>query len=72
MVYPCIVYGRDYADSKFAGNRVYNHTKRYQVTVIDQAAESPMLKKLDELPLCLFERAFAADNLNHDIYTLYF
>lgn len=72
MVYPCIVYKRDYADSKFAGNFVYSHTRRYQVTVIDAKAESSILAKLDSLPLCTFTRAFAADNLNHDIYSLYF
>lgn len=72
IVYPCIVYKRDYADSQFAGNVVYSHTKRYQVTVIDKKAESSILPFLDSQPLCLFTRSFAVDDLNHDVYSLYF
>lgn len=72
MSYPCIVYKRDYAISKFAGNKPYHHTKRYMVTVIDQDPDSVILDKVADLPQCLFLRHYTADNLNHDIYKLYF
>lgn len=72
MVYPCIVYERDYADTIFAGNNPYNITKRYTVTVIDRDPDSAISKKVAELPMCLFNRFFTADNLNHDVYNLYF
>lgn len=72
MVYPCIVYQRDYADTKFADNGVYSHDKRYQVTVIDRDPDSDIPNKVAALPKCLFSRFFAADQLNHDIYNLYF
>ena len=72
MNYPCIVYQRDYADTKFADNGVYHHTKRYQVTVIDRNSDSDIPDKVAALPRCLFERFFAANDLNHDIYNLYF
>lgn len=70
--YPCIVYNRDDAITLHADNKPYSHTKRYQVTVIDRSPESPVPDKIAALPLCTFDRFFAADNLNHDVFTLYF
>ena len=72
MSYPAIVYKRDYALSEFAGNLPYRHTKRYQVTVIDKNPDSMIPDKVAELPMCSFVRHFTADNLNHDIYNVYF
>lgn len=72
MVYPCIVYQRDQAETEFADNLPYRRTKRYQVTIIDQDPDSVIPDKVAELPMCLFERHFTAGNLHHDVYTLYF
>ena len=72
MVYPCIVYNRDYGSTEFAGNVPYRHTKRYQVTVIDRNPDSDIADKVAMLPMCLRTRFFAKDNLNHDVFTLYF
>lgn len=72
MTYPCIVYERDAGDTRFAGNNPYSHMKRYQVTYIDKSPDSPVLEKLAYLPMSLFSRHFTADNLNHDVYSIYF
>jgi len=72
MQYPCIVYNRDSANTKFADNHPYNFTKRYQLTVIDQDPDSPIPSRIGALPLCTFDRFFTADNLNHDVFTLFF
>ena len=72
MKYPCIVYARDYAETKFADNHPYSHTLRYMVTVIDRDADSELPEKVAALPMCLFNRFFAADNLNHNVYSVYF
>lgn len=72
MVYPCIVYSRDAAFTRFAGNKLYRYVKRYQVTVIDRNPDSEIPDKVMALPLASFERYFAADNLNHDVFTIYF
>jgi hypothetical protein len=72
MQYPCIVYSRNTMHTDFADNRPYKSKKRYQLTVIDQNPDSDIPDKVAELPLCSFERFFAADNLNHDIYNLFF
>lgn len=72
MRYPAIVYQRDSADTKFADNGPYSYTKRYQVTVISRDPESPIPDRMAALPMTTHERWFAADNLNHDVFTLYF
>lgn len=72
MVYPCIRYERDNANSVFANNAPYRHTKRYQVTVIDRDPDSAIPDRVAALPLCTFSRHYTADGLNHDVYSLYF
>jgi hypothetical protein len=72
MVYPCIVYKRDSADIKHADNSPYRYTQRYQVTVIDRNPDSATPLQIAGLPLCRYDRFYTADNLNHDVFTLFF
>lgn len=72
MVYPCIVYKRDNVETLFADNNPYRSTKRYQVTIIDRNPDSTISDKVAALPLCAFDRFYTADNLNHDVYNLFF
>lgn len=72
MVYPAIVYAIDNDWSEFASNLPYAHKKRYQVTVIDRNPDSLIPDKVRRLPLCSFSRNFVADNLNHNVFNLYF
>lgn len=72
MQYPCIVYNRDAAEMKYADSTLYNYMQRYQVTVIDRAPDSPFPLMVANLPLCRYDRFFTADNLNHDVFTLFF
>lgn len=72
MVYPCIVYRRDYAVTIFADDNPYRHVKRYQVTSIARDPDSPISDRIAALPMCVFDRFYTADNLNHDVYKLYF
>lgn len=72
MVYPCIVYNRDAGDTKFAGNSPYLFKWRYQVMVIDRNPDSEISDKVALMPLCIFARHFVTENLNHDVFSLYF
>jgi len=72
LVYPCIVYSRDSADTKFADDIPYSHTRRYSVMVIDKDPDSEIPLKVAALPRSVFNRFFAADGLNHDVYSVYF
>lgn len=72
LKYPCIVYKRDFADTKFADNEPYAHKLRYMVTVIDQDPDSEIPGKVAKIPMSVFNRFYTADNLNHDVYNVYF
>lgn len=72
MEYPAIVYSRDYAYSASANNAPYVREKRYAITVIDQDPDSEFPDKIAALPKSTFSRHFESDDLNHDIYSLYF
>ena len=72
MTYPCIVYSRDNTATRFAGNVLYFYKKRYQVTVISEDPDSDIPDKVLNLPFCSFQRFFVSNNLNHDVFVLYF
>lgn len=70
--YPAIVYTRNDIQNVHAGNSVYLQDTAYSVTVIDKNPDSDIVKAISRLPLCSFDRHYVADNLNHDVFTLYF
>lgn len=72
MEFPAIVYERAPANTRFAGNLPYSIQNQYLLTIIDRDPESAIIPKVRELPMCAHSRSFKADNLNHDVYTLYF
>lgn len=72
LIYPCIVYKRDYARTQFAGNNPYRYTKRYQVMIIDRNPDSSIPDEVAKLPMCIFDRFYTANDLNHDVFNVYF
>lgn len=72
MNYPCIIYKRDDVKTEFANNSPYKHMTRYQATYVDTDPDGDIRSKLAELPLCSYERFYTADDLNHDVYNLFF
>lgn len=71
--YPCIVYSRGtIGKTLFADNKPYHHQVRYTLTIIDKNPDSELPGKVAELPMCSFERHYTKDNLNHDIYNIYY
>jgi hypothetical protein len=72
MKYPCVVYRRDYELFNHADDLAYLRRKRYLVTVIDSNPDSNIPDKIAELPLCTYDRFYTAENLNHDVYKLFF
>jgi hypothetical protein len=72
LTYPCIVYKRDLSQTNFADNSPYLNMTRYQVTVLDEDPDSAIPPKVAALPLCLFIRFYTADNLNHDVFNIFF
>jgi hypothetical protein len=72
MQYPCILYFRDDEQVEHADNSKYKWRKRYQVTVIDRDPDSLIPDQIGSLPFCSFNRHYKADQLNHDVYQLFF
>lgn len=72
MRYDCIRYERSRIDPAYADNLPYRLHDRYQLTVIYKNPDSELPSKVAGLPMCRHEQHYTADNLHHDIYTLYY
>lgn len=72
MQYPAIVYSRSNIENRHADNNVYMQSCFYEITVIDEDPDSEIVEKVSKLPACRFDRHYKADNLNHDVFTLYY
>lgn len=72
LQYPCIIYERSNIDKQYADNRAYVSMVRYSLTLITRSPESNLVKAILELPYCTYDRYYAADTLNHDVFTLYY
>lgn len=70
--YPCIVYKRQQIKTNFADDKPYGHDKSYAVTYITRDPDDAVVDQIAALPMCEHNRFFTADNLNHDVFTLYF
>ena len=72
MKYPAIRYERSEMAVKHADNGTYNRRIRYTVTVIDSDPDSEIVNRVSMLPYCYFDRHYVQDNLNHDVFEIYF
>lgn len=72
MEYPAIVYSRDDIDNTFAENSVYKQDHQYQIIVIDKDPDSEIVAAVSKMPMCRFVRHYEADNLNHDVFGIYY
>lgn len=70
MKYPAIIYSRQDIENTFADNGVYKQSDIYQVTVVDPDPDSEIVHKVSLLPMCIYDRHFTSDNLNHDVFTI--
>lgn len=70
-----IIYKRDWGKTQFADNFPHRFTLRYQVTYINPKANEAALtvvKAIAALPMCTYDRFFVVDDLNHDVFKLFF
>lgn len=72
LEYDCIIYSRKNIDNVFADNSVYRQHDSYEVIIIYEDPDSEIPRKLSLLPMCSFDRHYTSDNLNHDVFTLYY
>lgn len=73
MKYPCIKYSHSGVRSDRANDKIYKNVDRYEIIVIDTNPDSEIYKKiLEHFQMCSYDRGYTADNLNHDVLTLYY
>lgn len=72
MRYPAIRYARKKIEKVYANNSVYRKLIPYEVVLIDNNPDSDLIDKLLSLPYCEHDRHYKAENLNHDIFTIYY
>lgn len=72
MKYPAIVYARSRITNNHANDNVYRQSCSYELTVIDSNPDSEIVTAISKLPMCRHDRHFKSDNLNHDVFTIYY
>lgn len=72
LKYPAIVYSRSDIRPEYADDSVYTTTTSYDVTVIDPNPDSTIVAKIAQFKTARFNRHFTSDNLNHDIFKIYY
>lgn len=72
MQYPAIVYHRSDIENDFADDLVYRQSHFYELTVIDKNPDSEVVEAVSKLPTCRYDRHYTSDNLNHDVFTIYY
>ena len=71
--YDCIIYYRSRIETKKANNRNYMFANHYDVTLIYRDPDSELPRKiLENFQYCTNTNHFTADNLYHDVFTLYY
>ena len=71
MEYPAIVYSKSNIRTTHGNDAVYSKMKKYDLIVISKRPDDPVIEKLLELSYCSYERSYKADNLNHDLLSIY-
>ena len=72
MQYDAIRYSKKTINSKYANDRKYSMIDCYEIIVISRLPDNPVIKKLLSLPCCSYDRHYVADNLHHDVLTIYY
>ena len=72
LKYPCIIYSLADIHTRNADDRHYTLQKIYNVSVISRDPDNTIAQTILELPKTRFDRRYVADNLYHDILTLYY
>lgn len=72
MQYDAIRYSRKDIQTRYANNKMYSSKTCYEIILIARNPDSSVIKQLMELPYCSYDRHYYSDNLNHDVFTLYY
>lgn len=70
--YPAIIYKLDDVKSDKADNRYYIQKRIFTVTHIDKSPVSDVVDALLMNPYCEYDRGYVSDNLNHNVFSVYY
>lgn len=72
LTYPCLLYERSNGKTQFAANMPYTFTNKYTATIIDRNPDTPYVEMMAmRFPMCVMDRAYVADGLNHYVFTIF-
>lgn len=72
LKYPCIIYSLSDIYTQNADDMHYMMQKVYNISVISRDPDNTLAESVMKLPRTRFDRRYVADNLYHDILTLYY
>ena len=72
MQYTAIRYSKKKIESIHANDSKYLMRDCYELIVISRKPDDPVIKRLLALPYCSYDRQYVADNLYHDVLTIYY
>ena len=72
MQYPAIRYSKKKIESVHADDSKYLMRDCYELIVISRTPDHPVIKQLLASPYCSYDRPYVADNLYHDVLTIYY
>lgn len=79
--YPCVVYTVDGYSPYRADNKKYVTNWSYRLTIVDpdpisscinEEKTKTIIDAISELPKCSYIRHFVNENLNHDVFRIYY
>lgn len=72
LKYPCFIYHLNHYDVDHADDMNYKELRAYTVTIISKDPDYEVPVEMIRLPYCSFDRYYAADNLNHWAFKIYY
>lgn len=75
LTYPCILYETSRSDVTYSGDRSYVITNQYSLTFISKdpdEAQRSIETIVRAFPMCSHDRSYIADNLNHEVFSLFY
>ena len=72
MKFPAIRYSLKNIDKMQANNAAYKMTRAYEVIVISKSPDCAAIEKILEWQHTRYDRHYVADNLHHDVITIYY
>ncbi len=72
LKYPCIIYSLADIYTRNADDKHYTMQKVYNISVISRDPDNTIAQSIMGFPKTIFDRRYVADNLYHDILTMYY